>query len=164
MSAYRVHKSQIKNRESILEAIADLVSRNCHIPIEQARELVEKNIECHDEPVNLYGYKDDIRDDMAHIVARRSFVRRYMGGGASNDAGWLLTEDGTYHAAISDYDIGRWWGVAQPRFWQIAMTNEAILEAKAGGCALHRTEEKGNIKLEAVMVGSQGSTHSGGAW
>lgn len=157
MSKYRVHKSQVRSVEAICEAIADHVARINHLPIDEARALVEKAVEIHDEPVNLIGYQGDTRKKTANIVCRRAFVNSYMGGGMSNDAGWLISEDGTIEAAVSAYD-DKWWASAMPRFWQVAMAHEAIQAAEANGYILHKTEEKnGNIKLVAEMVASGGS-------
>lgn len=163
MSAFRVHKSQIKLKASILEALADIVMKKRGVSIEKARDIVDEYVEVHHEPVNLFGYKGDIRDEKAEIICRRGFVSNYLGGGASNDAGFTL-KDGCFEAIISDYDNGRWWGSAAPRFWQVALAQESILEAKSEGYILHKVEENNEIKLTATMVAGGGSSSHGGAW
>jgi hypothetical protein len=156
MSAYRVHKSQVRSAAAICEAIADHVAKRNRLYIQEARALVNEAVEIHDEPVNLIGYQGDTREQKANVVCRRAFVNRYMGGGLSNDAGWLIGDDGAFEAVISDYDQ-RWWASAAPRFWQVAMAEEAIQAAEANGYILHKSEENGNIKLVAEMVASGGS-------
>jgi len=156
MSKYRVHKSQVRSIAAICEAIADHVARINRLPIEEARALVDKAVEIHDEPVNLLGYLGDTRPEKANVVCRRDFVNTYMGGGMSNDAGWILADDGTIEGSVSEYD-DKWWVDAEPRFWQVAMAHEAIQAAEANGYILHKSEENGNIKLVAEMVASGGS-------
>lgn len=59
-------------------------------------------IEIHAEPVPLYGYRNDVRPEKAHVVIRRGNV-----GPASNDIGFEKTKDGSYVAYISEYDQGQ---------------------------------------------------------
>lgn len=71
----------------------------------------EGNVEVHEEPVALFGYKGDDRSKKketskdhapkCHIVIRRKNV-----GPAANDIGYRRNEDGTYSAYVSDYDRG----------------------------------------------------------
>jgi hypothetical protein len=49
----------------------------------------------------LEGYQGDLRDQTAEII-----IPRYHVGGAANDIGFKLQEDGTWGAIISDYDRG----------------------------------------------------------
>lgn len=60
------------------------------------------NVERHSIPVNLYGYRGDIRQQKAHIIVRKAHV-----GSSSNDLGFLLQEDGTYRMIVSDFDKNR---------------------------------------------------------
>jgi hypothetical protein len=59
----------------------------------------ENQIEVHDEAQHLVGYQGDQRKDKANVIIRRKYV-----GGASNDLGFVLQEDGTYKAIVSEYD------------------------------------------------------------
>jgi len=83
-------QTQFKNTQALVEALAETGNWNV------------SQIEVHKTPQNLYGYKGDVREDVAHIIIRRAVV-----GGASNDIGFLKQEDGTYKAIISKYDRGR---------------------------------------------------------
>ena len=58
-------------------------------------------VEVHDKATNLKGYQNDTRPDLANVILRRRDV-----GGASNDIGFVLRNDGTYEAIISEYDRG----------------------------------------------------------
>lgn len=63
------------------------------------KEVGFSEVEFHSTPAALYGYLGDKRGEQANIIVRREFV-----GQASNDLGFLLTDEGTYQAIISDYD------------------------------------------------------------
>jgi len=173
MSAYRAIASKIKCQESIIDALIDRVvqlrrarlgetrfaSERDEI-IADARQLVAKAVECYEAPVNLFGYQGDMRKQTAHVVARADFVNLHLGGGASNDLGFLRRDDGTFEAIVSDYDSNRWWNNAAPRFWQAAAAHSAERDALAEGYQLHRSEVDGNIRLEVVMAGSS----NGAGW
>lgn len=58
-------------------------------------------IQQHKSAVNLEGFGGDKREQTAEIVIPRRAV-----GGAANDIGFKLQEDGTYEAIISEYDQG----------------------------------------------------------
>jgi hypothetical protein len=178
MSAYRTHASKVTCGEAIIEALVDRVvqrrrarmgearfAKEQDEVVADARKLVAQAIETYEHPVNLVGYQGDTRTQEAHIIARASFVNHHLGGGASNDVGFLRADDGSYEAIVSDYDESAWWGSAAPRFWQAAMAHEAERNALAAGYQLHRTEVDGNIRLEAVMAGTAaGSSHGGAGW
>jgi hypothetical protein len=165
MSKYRAHESAVREKSSILEAIADAVSRAKPCSIEQAREIVEDNVKCYDdEPTTIFGYQG--RTAKANIVCSPEFVRGYIKGTAIFDMGFILTDYGTYQTVIDDDDNKRWFAKASPRFWQVAMAEEAIKQASAtGNYVLERYEEDDNIKIVAQAIGGgASSSHSGGAW
>jgi hypothetical protein len=56
--------------------------------------------EVHDQPQHLYGWHGDKRQQMAHIIVRRSDINS-----ASNDIGFLRKADGTYEMIISEFDM-----------------------------------------------------------
>lgn len=56
-------------------------------------------IQQHEQATNLEGYAGDKREDLAEIIIPRRHV-----GGAANDIGFKLNEDGSYGAIISAYD------------------------------------------------------------
>lgn len=58
-----------------------------------------EQIEVHNTPQNLFGYRGDRRSQKAHIIIRRKHV-----GSLSNDLGFVRNEDGEYEAIISEYD------------------------------------------------------------
>lgn len=59
----------------------------------------ENQIRISNTPQQLQGYQGDMREQTAEIILPRAFV-----GGASNDIGFKLQEDGSWGALISDYD------------------------------------------------------------
>ena len=88
--------------------------------------LTEMGFKCesHEQPQTLYDYQGHARPQKANIIIRR----QNTGCGASNDVGFLKTEDGTYQAVISEYDqsvkFNQTWLVAlrtgYTAQWQIA--------------------------------------------
>ena len=91
MSHYSVVKSKITRKGTLIKALQTIDNgrwANC--------------VEVHDVADNLVGYQGDKRKDKANIIIRRKNV-----GGSSNDIGFVLAEDGTYQAVISDYDSTR---------------------------------------------------------
>ncbi len=90
MSRYATVKTAFKDGDALAVAIAETGNWN----IEQ--------IEVHDIPQHLFGYKGDKRQEVAHIIVRRRYV-----GSSSNDIGFIRTQDGTYEAIISEYDSSK---------------------------------------------------------
>lgn len=177
MSAYRVHESKVKTVAAILAALVDRIvqqklrglseeniAENVKEWTDAAKALVKESVEIYEEPVNLVDYQGNVRNQKANVIFRRQFVDRYLGGGASNDLGFLQGEDASFEAVVSVYDEFRWWNTSSPRFWQAAMAHEAAMAAVAAGYQIHRSEEHGNIKLVAVLAGTGGQSSHGGAW
>lgn len=100
MSHFTAIKTQIKDRDALVKALADVGL---------------KNIEIHETAQSLYGYQGDVRAETAEIIIRRKYVGSY-----SNDIGFKLQEDGQYQAIISEYDRGRynqqWLGKVMQRY------------------------------------------------
>lgn len=100
MSHYSKVKTLIKNRACLVKALADVGF---------------KDIEVYDIAQPLVGFQNDIRKDKANVIVRRKYV-----GSASNDLGFVLQEDGTYGAIISDYDSStynkKWLDKLQQRY------------------------------------------------
>ena len=94
MSHFTEIRTKIKDKQALLAALKAMKWRGCH-----GRE---PNIEVHDTPQHLYGYRGDRRSDKAEIIIRRGDV-----GSSSNDMGFTKQADGTYKAIISDYDTGK---------------------------------------------------------
>lgn len=60
----------------------------------------ESQVENHDEPQHLYGYRGDQRPQKAHVIIRRKHV-----GDAANDIGFELKPTGEIVAHISAFDL-----------------------------------------------------------
>lgn len=84
MSHFTSIKTQIKNLDALVKALADVNFQN---------------IEIHEAAQNLYGYEGDIRQQTAEVIIRRQYV-----GISSNDIGFKKQEDGQFEAIISEYD------------------------------------------------------------
>lgn len=90
MSEYHVIDIEFEDEDSLVSAL---------------KELGYNPKVYNEEPVNLYGYQGDKRQQKAHIVIPRSQV-----GSASNDVGFERQGDGKYIMHVSAYDKGRWAG------------------------------------------------------
>ncbi|MFW6129807.1 MAG: DUF1257 domain-containing protein [Atribacterota bacterium] len=88
MSEFHVVEIQFEDEDCLIKAL---------------EELGYKPAIHNDDPVNLYGYQGDKRQQKAHIVIPRSQV-----GTASNDVGFERQGDGKYIMHVSAYDKGRW--------------------------------------------------------
>ena len=91
MSRYCVVKTMFTDRNALIEAL-----------METGDWLVDQ-IEIHNIPQHLLGFKGDTRIETAHIIIRRKHV-----GSASNDIGFIKGKDGNYQAIISAYDSSRY--------------------------------------------------------
>lgn len=87
MSRYCTVKTEFKDGCALVDALIETGSWQA------------EQIEVHDIPQNLRGYKGDERKETAHIIIRRKHVGR-----SSNDLGFTKNEDGNYEAIISAYD------------------------------------------------------------
>lgn len=86
------------------------------------------NVESHDAPQTLYGYRGDARPERAEVIVRRKHIGR-----ASNDIGFRRREDGSFEAVISEYDRSRY-----DRTW---LTR--VARAYGHAAALRYAEENG---------------------
>ena len=84
MSKYKVTQTVLREAKPLVAAL-------------QAVGYTKDQIEVHDEPQPLYGYRGDKRAEKAHVIIRRQHV-----GSASNDVGFVLGEKAK--AIISDFD------------------------------------------------------------
>lgn len=84
MSHFTCIKTQIKHRDALIKALADVGF---------------KNVEVHETAQHLYGYQGDVRKQTAEVIIRRQDIGAY-----SNDIGFKRQEDGQFEAIISEYD------------------------------------------------------------
>ena len=84
MSHFTSIKTQIKNRDALVKALAD---------VGFAR------VEVHETGQPLYGFQGDVRPEKAEVIVRRKYL-----GAASNDIGFKQQKDGQFEAIISAYD------------------------------------------------------------
>ncbi|WP_437310902.1 DUF1257 domain-containing protein [Sorangium sp. So ce388] len=88
MSAYITLATPMIDRDSLLDALADL-------------GFGSDKVEVHDEPASLIGYEGARRAQEAEIIIRRRHL-----GQASNDLGFRRTPTG-FQAIVSDHDRAR---------------------------------------------------------
>ena len=90
MSRYCTVKTEFKDDEALVQALME------------TGKWTAAQIEVHQNPKHLFGYKGDRREETAHIIIRRKHV-----GNVSNDIGFVKAEDGSCEAIISKYDKSR---------------------------------------------------------
>ncbi len=84
MSHFTCIKTQIKNRDTLIQALSDVGFND---------------VEVHEKAQHLYGYEGDVRQQTAEVIIRRQHI-----GVASNDIGFKQHDDGQFEAIISEYD------------------------------------------------------------
>lgn len=157
MSKNRIHRKVVKSPSAILAAIEDCIVQKMMLGKRLTKDdvgyeaaLAEAKARAHgivadnikvdmERRMPLYGYHGDMREERANIRIPREIINQWLSGGASNDAGFLKTEQG-FDAIISDYDNGRWWSAAEPRFTQVAAAYDAAEAAQLNGYAVHLEE------------------------
>jgi len=87
MSLYCTVETQFIDKECLINALCEIGQWN------------KSQIEIHNEPSHLQGYKGDTRQEVANIIIRRQYVGR-----DSNDIGFIKNKNNTYSAIISEYD------------------------------------------------------------
>jgi len=87
MSSYCNVETEFRNEVALINALMETGNWR------------QDQIEYHGQATGLYGYHGDLRNDKANIVIRRQHV-----GSASNDIGFIKSENGTFTAVISQYD------------------------------------------------------------
>lgn len=129
MSHFSKVKCQIKRKSGLLKALRRIENGKWANAVEE-----------HDEAENLYGYRGDKRANKANIIIRRKHV-----GSSSNDLGFVLSEDGTYQAIISDYDSSHYNQKWLDKLTQL-YAEETIKEvASENGWNFESSEENGEI-------------------
>lgn len=137
MSAYAEVETQFMDAECLQKALQRMFPGN------------EEHIQRHAEPVNLYGYHRDIRDEKAEIVIPGSGhpCRVNLVGGLSNDIGFR--REGKYlRAVISQYDAIRhgseWLGAVKALY-----AEEVVLKsARQMGATVTKKVVEGKTVLE----------------
>lgn len=87
MSAYKTLECDIVDLECLIDAL----------------KLLNLDVLIHEEPVNLHGYQNDVREEQANIIIPKDQVNKFTG--ASNDIGFLWNEkEQKYDLIISNYD------------------------------------------------------------
>jgi hypothetical protein len=77
-------RTQLRDPETLVAALAAVGHRQ---------------VEVHEQPQTLYGYRGDARPERAEVIVRRRHI-----GSASNDIGFARQPDGSFEAIISEYD------------------------------------------------------------
>ena len=132
MSHYTTVQTEFKSLKALLKALEEL-------------GFTKEMVEIHNDPVNLYGYMGDKRDQKAHIVIRRKYV-----GMLSNDIGFLK-KGKTFTAIISEYDRGRYGKHWQKELKKAYTKHLTIDQLKKMGCLV---SEQKNEQGQVVLVGT----------
>ncbi len=95
MSRYVTVLTVFKDKEVLISALCE------------TGEWSLDQIEVHNPPKFLYGYRGNERQEKANIIIRRKHI-----GKASNDIGFIIDDNGNYQQVISEYDLrklGKQW-------------------------------------------------------
>lgn len=111
MSRYCTIRTIFKDKVALVDALIEI------------GEWTSEQIEVYNDPKNLFGFKGDVRSQVAHIIIRRKHVGR-----SSNDIGFLKDDDGNYKAIISEFDRNRY--------------NQSWLGKLKGSYAFHRVKRQ----------------------
>lgn len=85
MSAYKKITCSFKNKNILIDCLKN----------------VDYSPAVYEEKHNLYGYRGDVRDEMAEIIVPKNQISK-----ASNDLGFAYDEEkDEYHMICSDYDL-----------------------------------------------------------
>jgi hypothetical protein len=91
MSAYKRIECEFVDKDTLLEAL----------------DFLDLNYEVHEDPIQLKGWKNDLRDEKANIIVRKESLNKFLTG-ASNDLGFLWNEeDKRYEMICSQYDSSK---------------------------------------------------------
>jgi hypothetical protein len=89
MSAYKKIKCNLVDKESLLKAL----------------EVLGFQADVYENAINLKGYKNDTRKEVANIIVTKEQLNSFTG--ASNDLGFLWNEEeNKYEMICSEYDTG----------------------------------------------------------
>lgn len=111
-------------------------------------------IEVFEEPMSLKGYMGKLRSQKAHVRIKGSgWKSQNYVGGASNDLGWEMQENGEFCFHVSDYDKGRY-----NKHWQQQLLQQYSLVAVEEECSTYgweieeeEVEADGTIALELYV-------------
>ncbi|MBD2458027.1 DUF1257 domain-containing protein [Nostoc sp. FACHB-87] len=129
MSHFTSIKTQIKNSDALIKALADVGF---------------KNVEHHQVAQALYGYQGDVRPESAEVIIRKQYV-----GSSSNDIGFKRQENGQFQAIISEYDRRKynqsWLNTLMQRYGYHAL----MASAEAQGFTIEADEvlEDGTVRV-----------------
>jgi hypothetical protein len=133
MSHYNKIKTELRNKNSLIKALIKM-------------GFTKEQIKVCDEAEHLEGYHGDKRPEVANIIIPRKYV-----GNASNDLGWVLTENGTYEAIISDYDKHKYneqWCHKMETHYGIEQAKEAF--SQNGWSYTEQFNDQGEVQLIGV--------------
>ncbi|MBD2496291.1 DUF1257 domain-containing protein [Nostoc sp. FACHB-280] len=129
MSHFTSIKTQIKNPDALIKALADVGF---------------KNVEHHQVAQPLYGYQGDVRPESAEVIIRKQYI-----GSSSNDIGFKRQENGQFQAIISEYDRRKynesWLNTLMQRYGYHAL----MASAEAQGFTIEADEvmEDGTVRV-----------------
>lgn len=118
--------------------------RDAEVLAEALRAVGLPQVELHDRPETLYGYRGDARPEKAEVIVRRKHI-----GSASNDIGFARRPDDTFEAIISEFDRTRYdeaWLTKLTRSYSYAATLR-YAEANGYEVATDELQEDGTRRL-----------------
>ena len=141
MSHYNDFETQITNKDALIRAL-------CRCDTLLGRNWVTTDIEVHDQAQHLYGYKGDVRPEVAHVIIRKGKIHV-----AANDIGFVKAENGKYRAIISEYDQkyhNPLWQSKLYTYYNIECSKIAL--EKKGMTYTEVIDDKGRIQLRSKFT------------
>jgi hypothetical protein len=129
MSHFTSIKTQIKNADALIKALADVGF---------------KNLEYHETAHHLYGYQGDVRPESAEVIIRKKYI-----GSMSNDIGFQRQENGEFKAIISEYDRGKYGQLWLNKLMQRYGYHTLMASAQEQGFTIEEDEimEDGTVRV-----------------
>jgi hypothetical protein len=123
--------------------------RDVDVLVAALKEVGLGQVEVHDVPQTLYGYRGDAREEKAEVIVRRRYIDRL-----SNDLGFVRGQDGSFDAIISGYDRRRFDAAWMARLTRAYGRAAALAYAEAHGYEVDtdEIEEDGTLRLTLRRV------------
>ena len=139
MSHFNVVKTKMKSRSAIVSALTKL-------------GFEKSGIEVSDIPMTLKGYRGEYRIQQANVRLKgNGWGSENVVGGASNDLGWQLRENGEYVFHVSDFDKRKYNTQWQEQLMQSYSTEVVREDVEAYGWSIEEEEVMADQQIHLVI-------------
>ena len=148
-STKKYHYKENTTISHFVDIHSQFKDRNCLLAALLEMGWTIDQLEVHNSPQYLYGYKGDRRNDIANIIIRKNNV-----GIASNDIGFRLEIDGTYTAIISEYDRSKYSDDWLNKLKQSYSVQVTLKQAKLKGMTVKKSVKADGTIAIVLMKGT----------